>query len=118
MSEPRLDDTVQGPRSFTGTLARILALFAAAASLYHLLTAGFGAPEAMDTTGLLFGIQETCKARRRPLRRCRGRDRRGHMIDGDLEDARNFARRAQAKLKRGSPGWLKAEDILNLRPDD
>ena len=40
------------------------------------------------------------------------------MIDGDLESAQNFARRAQAKLKRGSPGWLKAEDILNLRPDD
>ncbi len=42
----------------------------------------------------------------------------GHMIDGDLEVAQNFARRAQAKLKRGSPGWLKAEDILNLEPDD
>ena len=42
----------------------------------------------------------------------------GHMIDGDLKVAQNFARRAQAKLKRGSPGWLKAEDILNQRPDD
>lgn len=42
----------------------------------------------------------------------------GHLIDGDLEVAQNFARRAQAKLKRGSPGWLKAEDILNLRKDD
>ena len=42
----------------------------------------------------------------------------GHLIDGDLKVAQNFARRAQAKLKRGSPGWLKAEDILNLRKDD
>jgi len=47
MKEIRMDDTVQGPRSFTGTRARVLALFAAAASLYHLITAGFGAPEAM-----------------------------------------------------------------------
>ncbi len=36
----------------------------------------------------------------------------GLLIDGDIDSARNFARRAQAKFSRGSPGWLKAEDII------
>jgi TRAP transporter 4TM/12TM fusion protein len=52
MNETHLDDTVQGPRSFAGTMSKILALFAAAASFYHLITAGFGAPEAMIHRGI------------------------------------------------------------------
>lgn len=40
----------------------------------------------------------------------------GFLIDGDIETAQNFARRAQAKFGRGSPGWLKADDIINYRP--
>jgi len=36
----------------------------------------------------------------------------GLLIDGDIESAKNFARRAQAKFSRGSPGWLKADDII------
>ena len=41
------EDTVQGPRVFHGTMGRIFFFFAAAASGYHLLTGGFGTPEAM-----------------------------------------------------------------------
>jgi len=37
----------------------------------------------------------------------------GALIDGDVKTAKNFARRAQADLKVGSPGWLKADDIVN-----
>jgi predicted Zn-dependent protease len=37
----------------------------------------------------------------------------GLLIDGDIEAAQNFARRAQAKFSRGSPGWLRADDIIN-----
>jgi predicted Zn-dependent protease len=40
----------------------------------------------------------------------------GLLIDGDVEAAHNFARRAQAKLGRGSPGWLRADDIINTKP--
>jgi predicted Zn-dependent protease len=40
----------------------------------------------------------------------------GLLIDGDVEAAHNFARRAQAKLSRGSPGWLRADDIINTKP--
>jgi predicted Zn-dependent protease len=36
----------------------------------------------------------------------------GLLIEGDIDSAKNFARRAQAKLGRGSPGWLKADDII------
>jgi predicted Zn-dependent protease len=37
----------------------------------------------------------------------------GLLIEGDIDNAKNFARRAQAKFSRGSPGWLKADDIIN-----
>ncbi len=37
----------------------------------------------------------------------------GALIDGDIDTAKNFARRAQAKFAVGSPGWLKADDIVN-----
>ena len=42
-----LDDTVQGPRTFPPTIARIFYYFAVVASLYHLFTSGFGSPETM-----------------------------------------------------------------------
>jgi predicted Zn-dependent protease len=40
----------------------------------------------------------------------------GLLIDGDIDSAKVFAQRAQAKFGRGSPGWLKAEDIVNYEP--
>ena len=33
---------------------------------------------------------------------------------GQKDRARDFARRAQLKFKRGTPGWLRAEDIINV----
>ena len=39
----------------------------------------------------------------------------GHLIDGNLKTAQTHAKRAQAKLKRGSPGWLQADDILSYK---
>jgi len=39
----------------------------------------------------------------------------GHLIDGRLQTAQTYAKRAQAKLKRGSPGWLQADDILSYK---
>jgi predicted Zn-dependent protease len=39
----------------------------------------------------------------------------GLLIDGDIKSAKSFAHRAQAKFSRGSPGWLKAEDIISYR---
>jgi predicted Zn-dependent protease len=37
----------------------------------------------------------------------------GLLIDGDIDSAKVFAQRAQAKFSRGSPGWLKADDIIS-----
>lgn len=43
----------------------------------------------------------------------------GHLIDGDVDTAKTFAKRAQAKLAVGSPGWLKADDIISYEaPED
>ena len=42
----------------------------------------------------------------------------GMLIDGDVKGAKGFAKRAQAKLKTGSPGWLQADDILNYKLPD
>lgn len=40
----------------------------------------------------------------------------GHMLEGNLPAAQGAARRAQALLPRGSPAWVRADDIVNTRP--
>lgn len=40
----------------------------------------------------------------------------GEFIEGDYKAAKMHASRAQAAMKRGSPGWLKADDILSFSP--
>ncbi|MCX5493533.1 M48 family metalloprotease [Kaistia dalseonensis] len=40
----------------------------------------------------------------------------GEFSSGDFKAARMHAERAQAALKRGSPGWLRADDILSYNP--
>ncbi len=40
---------------------------------------------------------------------------RGLLIKGEVKTAKNYAKRAQAKLKRGTPGWLQADDILSYK---
>lgn len=39
----------------------------------------------------------------------------GHFQSGDYKQAKSFAARAQQKLKPGSPGWLRAQDILEFK---
>ncbi len=39
----------------------------------------------------------------------------GYFYGGGYNDAKIFAMRAQQKLKRGSPGWLRAQDIINFK---
>ena len=38
------------------------------------------------------------------------------FVAGQYVEARTQAKRAQDQFKEGSPGWLKADDILNYRP--
>ena len=38
------------------------------------------------------------------------------LEDRAFIEARTQASRAQQRFKTGSPGWLKADDILNYRP--
>ncbi|TIW40990.1 MAG: M48 family peptidase, partial [Mesorhizobium sp.] len=40
----------------------------------------------------------------------------GHFYSGDYRNAKIFAMRAQQKMKRGEPGWLRAQDIINYGP--
>ncbi|NBN62359.1 M48 family metalloprotease [Pannonibacter tanglangensis] len=40
----------------------------------------------------------------------------GLMTSGDVEGARRYAARAQKNLKRGSPAWLQADDIVAYKP--
>lgn len=40
---------------------------------------------------------------------------RSYFADGQMSLAKQQAKRAQALLRRGSPGWLQADDILNVR---
>ncbi|WP_245408264.1 M48 family metalloprotease [Zhengella mangrovi] len=41
----------------------------------------------------------------------------GNYHAGNLQDARVFAARAQQKLKRGSPAWQRAQDIIDTHPN-
>jgi predicted Zn-dependent protease len=38
-----------------------------------------------------------------------------YMIEGNVKQAQIFAKRAQLKLLRGSPEWIRAEDIVNYK---
>jgi predicted Zn-dependent protease len=39
-----------------------------------------------------------------------------YFLEGDLKQSQIFAKRAQLKLKEGSPEWIKAGDIVNFKP--
>lgn len=39
----------------------------------------------------------------------------GYFYAGGYQDAKIFAARAQTKMKRGTPGWLRAQDIINFK---
>ena len=40
----------------------------------------------------------------------------GLFVDGNVKEAQIQAIRAQAKLKKGSPAWLRADDIVSYKP--
>ena len=40
-----------------------------------------------------------------------------YFLEGDLKQAQIFAKRAQSKLRQGSPEWIKNDDIINFKPD-
>ncbi len=39
----------------------------------------------------------------------------GHFYSGKFQEAKIFATRAQLKMKKGSPGWLRAADIIKFK---
>jgi predicted Zn-dependent protease len=39
-----------------------------------------------------------------------------YFLEGDLKQSQIFAKRAQLKLREGSPEWIKAGDIVNFKP--
>jgi predicted Zn-dependent protease len=40
----------------------------------------------------------------------------GAFAAGDVQAAKQYAQRAQAKLKTGTPAWLRADDIVSYKP--
>jgi predicted Zn-dependent protease len=40
----------------------------------------------------------------------------GYYYSGNYEQAKILAARAQSKFKRGTPGWVRAQDIINYKP--
>ena len=40
----------------------------------------------------------------------------GHFHSGNYRDAKIFAARSQQKMQKGSPGWTRAQDIINFNP--
>ena len=39
-----------------------------------------------------------------------------YFLEGDIKQSQIFAKRAQPKLRPGSPEWIKNDDIINFRP--
>ncbi|MEQ1670981.1 MAG: M48 family metalloprotease [Hyphomicrobium sp.] len=39
-----------------------------------------------------------------------------YFLEGDVKQSQIFARRAQPKLRQGSPEWIKNDDIINFKP--
>jgi predicted Zn-dependent protease len=39
----------------------------------------------------------------------------GYYYGGNYQQAKIFAMRAQQKFKRGAPGWVRAQDIINYK---
>jgi predicted Zn-dependent protease len=39
-----------------------------------------------------------------------------HILEGNVQQAQIFAKRAQTRLKPGSPEWIKNDDIINYKP--
>jgi predicted Zn-dependent protease len=39
-----------------------------------------------------------------------------YFLEGNLKQSQIFAKRAQAKLRQGSPEWIKNDDIINYKP--
>jgi len=40
-----------------------------------------------------------------------------YFLEGDVKQAQIFAQRAQRALRKGSPAWLKMDDIISHKPD-
>lgn len=40
-----------------------------------------------------------------------------YFLEGDVKQAQIFAKRAQSKLRAGSPEWIKNDDIVNFKPE-
>lgn len=40
-----------------------------------------------------------------------------YFLEGDIKQAQIFAKRAQSKLRAGSPEWIKNDDIVNFKPE-
>ena len=41
-----------------------------------------------------------------------------YFLEGNLKQSQIFAKRAQSKLRAGSPEWIKNDDIINYQPPD
>ncbi len=66
--------------------------------------------------GIAYRFLATAHARRGDEGRASLATAQGFFHTGELAYARQAAQRAQALLPRGSPGWLRADDILTFRP--
>lgn len=41
-----------------------------------------------------------------------------YFLEGNFKQSQTFAKRAQSKLRPGSPEWIKNDDIINYRPEN
>jgi len=69
-----------------------------------------------DTHALGYRLLSQAYGRKQQIAQADLASAQSSFYSNDLERAKAFATRAKAKFKDGSPGWLKADDIINYKP--
>jgi predicted Zn-dependent protease len=64
---------------------------------------------------IAFGLLGNALARKGDMPRAELATAQARFEEGNIKEAQIFAKRALTKLTRGSPEWLRAEDIINYK---
>jgi predicted Zn-dependent protease len=69
-----------------------------------------------DQNARAFRLLATAYYKQEKLAEADAASAQAYFLEGDLKQAQIFAKRAQVKLRPGTPEWVKNDDIINYKP--
>jgi predicted Zn-dependent protease len=69
-----------------------------------------------DQNARAFRLLATAYYKQEKLAEADAATAQAYFLEGDLKQAQIFAKRAQVKLRPGTPEWVKNDDIINYKP--